>query len=179
MRALIVELGHLFVQQVDPELEHEPRSPHTLASIRKNAYGNVENPYWLCRCRIHGLAGSGREHHIDGVQWDVMALAQFAYTPHIIEVLLAFPALDRLSGQLRVSPSESTHQWRILARLPDVEDHGRERTSGPRQVASGPEILERSRDCFVAARSPEPLDPAVQNREPCQHLVGERAAECR
>lgn len=46
MRALIVELGRIFVQEVDPELEHEPKSPNTLASIRKNAYGHIENPYW-------------------------------------------------------------------------------------------------------------------------------------
>lgn len=46
MRALVVELGTRFVQPYAPELEHEPKSPATLASIRKNAYGSVKEPYW-------------------------------------------------------------------------------------------------------------------------------------
>lgn len=46
MRALVVELGTRFVQPYAPELEHEPKSPATLASIRKNAYGAVKEPYW-------------------------------------------------------------------------------------------------------------------------------------
>lgn len=46
MRALVVELGTRFVQPYAPELEHQPKSPATLASIRKNAYGSVKEPYW-------------------------------------------------------------------------------------------------------------------------------------
>lgn len=46
MRELLLILGEEFVQPLALDIEHEPRSPDTLSSIRKNAFGSTKNPYW-------------------------------------------------------------------------------------------------------------------------------------
>lgn len=46
MRDLVRALGERFVEPVCPELERKPNSPETLASPRKNAFGQTVDIYW-------------------------------------------------------------------------------------------------------------------------------------
>ena len=62
MRALVSDLGDIFVEGIAPDLEHRPKFPETLSNIRKDDARSGLPPFWtICWAAFHRADHDKRE----------------------------------------------------------------------------------------------------------------------